>query len=51
VIYVVVILFLLGVIVRDFHIRELQAVGNEGYRQGYQAGAAYGRSTCPLPRT
>lgn len=49
-IYQIVILALLAVIARDFHLRDLQEAENTGYRNGWQNGQAWGKASCPLPR-
>lgn len=50
IVYLLVILGLLAVIVRDIHLHNLQAAMNEGYVQGYAQGVFNGKASCPLPR-
>jgi hypothetical protein len=45
----VLIVFLLGVIVRDYHIRVLMQSEMFAFRQGFQQGRMQGRRECTFP--
>lgn len=50
VLYQLIILALLVVIARDFHLRDIQEAENQSYREGYQVGYRWGKASCSLPR-